>query len=204
MILTNTQFGYEYWLIENGADCDIIAQSAPASIGILAFDTETDTKIDMSNNDGSSIDIVHDRPFMIQFGWGSKIYIADLRGHDDAFKDRVLATFRLCAERAKLAIAHNIRFDINMLINIGFDWNLRNGCDSISPIVPPISVITTSAPVSCAVRYTNSLISFVICGITCTVEPKYSPLRSLFNTFQYTFPDVRLEYLFRSSSIKRS
>jgi DNA polymerase-1 len=132
MILTNTQFGYEYWLIENGADCDIIAQSAPASIGILAFDTETDTKIDMSNNDGSSIDIVHDRPFMIQFGWGSKIYIADLRGHDDAFKDRVLATFRLCAERAKLAIAHNIRFDINMLINIGFDWNLRNGCDSMS------------------------------------------------------------------------
>ena len=53
MKLTNTQFGYEYWLIESEADCDAIEQSAPASIGILAFDTETDTKIDMSNNDGS-------------------------------------------------------------------------------------------------------------------------------------------------------
>lgn len=132
MKLTNTQFGYEYLLIEDEADCDAIDASAPKSIGILAFDTETDTKIDMSNNDGSSIDIAHDRPFMLQFGWDFSIYIADFRGHGEDFGKRVLATFRRCAEKAKLVVAHNIRFDINMLINAGFDWNLKNGCDSMS------------------------------------------------------------------------
>ena len=32
-------------------------------------------------------------------------------------------------------------------------------------------------------------------GMTCTVEPRYSPRRSLFSTFQYTLPVVRLEIL---------
>ena len=36
------------------------------------------------------------------------------------------------------------------------------------------------------------------------LEPKYSPLRSLFSTFQYTLPVVRFENLFRSSSMNRS
>ena len=49
------------------------------------------------------------------------------------------------------------------------------GKDSISPTVPPISVITISCsplfPKSCI----RAFISFVICGITCTVFPKKSP-----------------------------
>ena len=47
----------------------------------------------------------------------------------------------------------------------------KNGRLSISPTVPPISVITTSAPVF-ANEYTLSFIAFVICGITCTVFPR--------------------------------
>ena len=78
------------------------------------------------------------------------------------------------------------------------------GCDSMSPIVPPISVMTTSAPVLRAALRTNSLISLVTWGMTCTVDPRYSPRRSLFKTFQYTLPVVRFEYLFKSSSMKRS
>ena len=58
------------------------------------------------------------------------------------------------------------------------------GCDSMSPMVPPISVMTTSAFVFLPTRYTKSLISFVMWGMTCTVEPRYSPRRSLFRTFQ--------------------
>ena len=42
----------------------------------------------------------------------------------------------------------------------------RNGWDSISPIVPPISVITTSASVCFPTLYTKFFISLVICGIT--------------------------------------
>jgi len=47
----------------------------------------------------------------------------------------------------------------------------RNGSDSMSPTVPPTSVITTSVcgpPIS----KMRLLISFVMCGITCTVSPR--------------------------------
>ena len=80
----------------------------------------------------------------------------------------------------------------------------RNGCDSMSPMVPPISVITTSAPVLSPRAYMKDFISFVTCGIICTVDPRYSPFLSFCRTFQNVFPDVRLENLLRSSSMKRS
>ena len=41
-----------------------------------------------------------------------------------------------------------------------------NGWLSMSPIVPPISVITISASVFFATEYTKFLISFVMCGMT--------------------------------------
>ena len=53
----------------------------------------------------------------------------------------------------------------------------RNGRLSMSPTVPPISTITTSW--SGARRRMCDLISSVMWGITCTVEPRYSPRRSL-------------------------
>ncbi len=58
-------------------------------------------------------------------------------------------------------------------------WRMasRNGSDSMSPTVPPISTMATSAP-SAAERM-RSLISSVTCGMTCTVAPRYSPRRSL-------------------------
>src|SRR5215203_5093339 len=59
----------------------------------------------------------------------------------------------------------------------------RNGSDSMSPTVPPISVITTSARLpsasGSAIARTRLLISSVMCGMTWTVSPRYSPRRSL-------------------------
>src|SRR5213592_2849172 len=52
----------------------------------------------------------------------------------------------------------------------------------MSPTVPPISLITTSVGVDTALARMRDLISFVMCGITCTVAPRNSPLRSLRNT----------------------
>jgi hypothetical protein len=46
----------------------------------------------------------------------------------------------------------------------------------MSPTVPPISMIATSTP-SQASR-TRDLISSVMCGMTYTVAPRYSPRRS--------------------------
>ena len=59
----------------------------------------------------------------------------------------------------------------------------RNGSDSMSPTVPPTSVMTTSGvtPSSSGadIARMRSLISLVMCGMTCTVSPRYSPRRSL-------------------------
>ena len=58
----------------------------------------------------------------------------------------------------------------------------RNGSDSMSPTVPPISTIATSGSphvAAAAPRSRNAWISFVMCGMTCTVLPRYSPRRSL-------------------------
>ena len=51
----------------------------------------------------------------------------------------------------------------------------------MSPTVPPISVITTSTS-SLASALMRDLISLVMCGMTCTVSPRYSPRRSLAST----------------------
>ena len=46
----------------------------------------------------------------------------------------------------------------------------------MSPTVPPISEMTTSAGATFSARRMRALISFVMCGITCTVAPRNSPL----------------------------
>jgi len=74
----------------------------------------------------------------------------------------------------------------------------------MSPTVPPISVITTSVGVASDARRMRSLISFVMCGMTWTVEPRYSPLRSLRSTAYQTEPDVWFAFRDRFSSMNRS
>ncbi|SHX78619.1 Uncharacterised protein [Mycobacteroides abscessus subsp. abscessus] len=84
----------------------------------------------------------------------------------------------------------------------------RNGCDSMSPTVPPISVMTMSGrcpfSLGSAIARMRLLISSVICGITCTVSPRYSPRRSLAMTDEYTCPVVTFADPDRSRSKKRS
>src|SRR5665213_1750128 len=55
-------------------------------------------------------------------------------------------------------------------------WRMasRNGRLSMSPTVPPISHSTKSSSPSRPATM-NSLIASVMCGITCTVAPRYSP-----------------------------
>ncbi len=74
----------------------------------------------------------------------------------------------------------------------------------MSPTVPPISEMTTSASLVAATRRTRSLISFVMWGMTWTVEPRYSPLRSFRMTVYQIDPEVWLALRERFSSTKRS
>ncbi len=55
-----------------------------------------------------------------------------------------------------------------------YSWRIdsRNGSDSMSPTVPPISVITKSTACDSATIRMRCLISLVMCGITCTVAPR--------------------------------
>ena len=54
------------------------------------------------------------------------------------------------------------------------NWRIasRNGSDSMSPTVPPISVITTSTSCVSPISRMRCLISSVMCGTTCTVPPR--------------------------------
>ena len=48
----------------------------------------------------------------------------------------------------------------------------RNGSPSMSPVVPPISVMTMSQACSVLSLRSRALISSVTCGMTCTVLPR--------------------------------
>ncbi len=54
------------------------------------------------------------------------------------------------------------------------NWRIdsRNGSDSMSPTVPPISVMTTSTAEVSPISLIRCLISSVMCGTTWTVPPR--------------------------------
>lgn len=128
---TYSLLGYNVCLFENDLEIEAVIAKCPAHIGLFAFDTETDTKIDMSKRDTSNIDIMHDKPFLVQFGYDNTVFLADLR-FKDISKAQVLKCFEKYRSAAVFALAHNIKFDINMLMNIGYEASPDNFCDTMS------------------------------------------------------------------------
>ena len=61
-----------------------------------------------------------------------------------------------------------------------------------------------SAGAAFAARLIRALISFVMCGITCTVAPRNSPFRSLRSTASQIAPALWLAFRDMFSSMKRS
>lgn len=124
--------GYDIKLIETVEECEEIKSSIP-EISLFAFDTETDTPIDMAKRKESNlIDIVNDRPFLIQFGYDKNIYLADIENKNEVFINSILDLFDKMCTKSHLALGHNIKFDINMLMNIGYNFHTNNLCDSMS------------------------------------------------------------------------
>lgn len=123
--------GYEIKLLEDNSEVSDAIRSLPDKIGMLGFDTETDTKINMAKKDENLIDIKHDKPFLLQFGFNETIYLIDLE-NTNISKTLILEFFDLAVSRSNLALAHNVKFDINMLINIGYDWYTNNACDTMT------------------------------------------------------------------------
>ena len=123
--------GYDVFINETDDEVKGILKVCPTSIWMFAFDTETNTKIDMSKRDVSNIDIMHDRPFLLQFGWDHCVHVIDFRLEGITIPT-VLEVFDELRKRARLALAHNIKFDINMLYNIGYEGDFSNACDTMS------------------------------------------------------------------------
>lgn len=126
-----TLLGYAVHVLENDTELRDSLNDCPESISLLAFDTETNTKIDMSKRDASNIDIMHDKPFLLQFGYLKTVYLVDFR-LPGISKATALTVFDSLRERATLCLAHNIKFDINMLYNIGYTAEFTNACDTMS------------------------------------------------------------------------
>ena len=124
--------GYNIYLIEYEEECEYLRTHIP-NITLFAFDTETNTPIDMVKRKTSNlIDIVNDRPFLIQFGYDKTIFIADIENKEKSFIDAILNLFDAMCKKANLVLGHNIKFDINMLMNIGYKFTTNNLCDSMS------------------------------------------------------------------------
>ena len=128
---TLTLLGYNVHVLMNDDEIRGITKTCPERIFMFAFDTETNTKIDMSKRDVSNIDIMHDRPFLLQFGFDHTVYVIDFR-IEHVTINVVLEVFDELRQRATLALAHNIKFDINMLYNVGYTSDFENACDTMS------------------------------------------------------------------------
>lgn len=128
---TFSLLGYDVSVMQSDTEIRGILEKCPEHIWMFAFDTETNTKIDMSKRDVSNIDIMHDKPFLIQFGFEHSVFVIDLRTEGINVLT-VLDVFDDLRQRATLALAHNIKFDINMLYNIGYCAEFENACDTMS------------------------------------------------------------------------
>lgn len=89
-------------------------KAKPKSVG---FDTETD-----------GLHIIFNKPFLVQLGWGRVVYLFDPT-------PEMMKIFFKIVNNVKWAFAHNIKFDLNMLCNIGYTkdvFQVKSWCDSAS------------------------------------------------------------------------
>lgn len=123
--------GYTISVLESDNEIAQVVADVPPKISLFGFDTETDTKIDMVKRDASNIDIMHDHAFLVQFGYDHTVYVIDLR-LPDVTVSSALTCYETYRKRATLSGAHNIKFDISMLLNLGLDCEFEKCVDTMS------------------------------------------------------------------------
>ncbi len=91
---------------------------------VIFFDTETD-----------GIHIKNNKPFLLQFGFVINVdelhvFYVDRELHPDLFKQTVLVMFKL-ASKCKYLCGHNVKFDLHMLANLGYNYEGNNITDTM-------------------------------------------------------------------------
>lgn len=89
-----------------------------------AFDSET-----------TGLHIILDRPFLFQFGWldtdhTGQVYITDLE-YNENLSHRVIQAWHRLAATLPVYLAHNTKFDLHMLTNIGYPYTANNISDTM-------------------------------------------------------------------------
>lgn len=102
----------------------MIAQYNNSKVYAAAFDTET-----------TGLHHIYDKPFLFQFGWCTE----DMQGYTYAidiekypvFSKRVITVWNILATRAPIYLGHNVKFDLNMLLNIDLPYWGNNISDTM-------------------------------------------------------------------------
>ena len=98
------KFGYFVKELKNEDDIEEMkTESLFSNIRYFAYDTET-----------TGLDFMHDKPFLVIFGFDNKVYYWDAQ-----LKDATLAMFDIVREHKKMLFAHNAKYDYHMLLNGG-------------------------------------------------------------------------------------
>lgn len=90
-----------------------------------AFDTETD-----------GLNIIHSKPFLFQFGYLHPTkhigytYVVDIQRQPQLAK-AVIKAWHARVEKMKVYLAHNCKFDLHMLTNIGLPYTTENVSDTM-------------------------------------------------------------------------
>ena len=111
--------------IETAADANAMAKQFKQGTHLAgAFDTET-----------TGLHIILDRPFLFQFGWVDTdfqgyTYAVDLEKHPKLAHD-VIKYWHTQAATLPVYLAHNVKFDLHMLTNIGLPYTESNISDTL-------------------------------------------------------------------------
>lgn len=103
---------------------DVIGLFKAGKPDVIFFDTETD-----------GLHIKNNKPFLLQFGFVVNvdelhIFTVDRELYPELFEQSVLTMFKL-AERCEHLCGHNVKFDLHMLANLGYEYTQPNLTDTM-------------------------------------------------------------------------
>lgn len=104
---------------------DMVQLFKHTSPDVCAFDTET-----------TGLHIILDKPFLFQFGWICKdcregyAFAVDLERQPNLAQQVIKVWYQLVS-KTKLYLGHNVKYDLNMMINAGLPYTTENVSDTM-------------------------------------------------------------------------